>query len=48
LAGFLPRHQCRSRRLATTGPILVTLGWVVVFIAVFAPLSVRKFRAIDR
>ena len=34
--------------LATTEPILVTLGWVVVFIVVFAPLSVRKFRSIDR
>ena len=32
--------------LATTEPILVTLAWVVIFIAVFGPLGVRKFRSI--
>ena len=34
--------------LATTEPILVTLAWVVIFIAVFGPLGVRKFRSISR
>jgi len=29
-------------------PILVTLGWVVVFIAVFAPLAIRKYRNLSR
>jgi ABC transporter DrrB family efflux protein len=34
--------------LATTEPILVTLVWVVIFVVVFGPLSVRKFRSISR
>ena len=34
--------------LATTEPILVTLVWVAIFIAVFGPLGVRKFRSISR
>jgi ABC-2 type transport system permease protein len=29
-------------------PILVTLGWVVVFVLVFGPLGVRKYRNISR
>jgi ABC transporter DrrB family efflux protein len=29
-------------------PLLVTLGWVVVILAVFIPLSVRKYRTISR
>jgi ABC-2 type transport system permease protein len=29
-------------------PILVTLAWVVIFVAVFAPLGVRKFRNLSR
>jgi ABC transporter DrrB family efflux protein len=29
-------------------PILVTLGWVVVFVAIFAPLAVRKYRNLNR
>ena len=37
-----------SSSLATTEPILVTLVWVVIFIVVFGPLSVRKFRSISR
>ncbi len=37
-----------STSLATTEPVLVTLVWVVIFNVVFAPLSVRKFRAISR
>ena len=37
-----------SDSLAQSEPILVTLVWVVVFIVVFAPLSVRKFRSINR
>ena len=37
-----------STSLATTEPTLVTLVWVVIFIVVFGPLSVRKFRSISR
>jgi hypothetical protein len=29
-------------------PILVTLGWVVVIVAVFAPLGIRKYRNLSR
>jgi ABC-2 type transport system permease protein len=29
-------------------PILVTLGWVVVFVAVFAPLGIRRYRSMSR
>ncbi len=34
--------------LAVTEPGLVTLAWVVVFIAVFGPLSIRRYRSISR
>ena len=34
--------------LAVTEPGLVTLVWVVVFIAVFGPLSIRRYRSISR
>ena len=37
-----------SDSFASQEPILVTLVWVAVFIAVFAPLSVRKYRQISR
>jgi ABC transporter DrrB family efflux protein len=29
-------------------PILVTLGWIVVIVAVFAPLGIRKYRNLSR
>lgn len=29
-------------------PILVTLGWMVVLLAFFAPLGVRRYRLISR
>ena len=29
-------------------PILVTLGWVVVILVVFAPLAIRKYRTLSR
>ena len=29
-------------------PILVTLVWVAVFVAVFAPLAVRRYRNMSR
>jgi ABC-type multidrug transport system permease subunit len=29
-------------------PILVTLVWVVVFVAVFGPLGVRRYRSMSR
>ena len=34
--------------LASTEPILVTLIWVVVIVAVFAPLGVRRYRYMSR
>ena len=37
-----------SDSLASQEPFLVTLIWVAVFIAIFAPLSVRKYRQISR
>ena len=29
-------------------PILVTVAWMVVFLALFAPLAIRKYRNISR
>ena len=37
-----------SNSFASQEPILVTLIWIVVIVAVFAPLSVRKYRSISR
>ena len=37
-----------SDSLASQEPLLVTLGWVVVFVVVFGPLSVRKFQSLNR
>jgi ABC-2 type transport system permease protein len=34
--------------LPSQEPILVTLGWVVLIIAVFAPLGVRRYRSMSR
>ena len=34
--------------LASTDPILVTLIWVVVILAIFAPLGVRRYRSMSR
>ena len=37
-----------SDSLASTEPVLVTIGWIVLFVAIFAPLSVRKYRSMSR
>ena len=37
-----------SNSLPQQEPILVTLAWVVVFVVVFGPLSVRKFQSLSR
>ena len=37
-----------STSLAATEPALVTLIWIVVIIAVFAPLGVRRYRSMSR
>ncbi len=37
-----------STSLASTEPLLVTIIWVIVFIAVFAPLGVRRYRSMSR
>jgi ABC-2 type transport system permease protein len=34
--------------LASTEPVLVTLIWVVVILAIFAPLGVRRYRSMSR
>ena len=37
-----------SDSLASTEPALVTIAWVFVFIAIFAPLGVRRYRSMSR
>jgi ABC-type multidrug transport system permease subunit len=37
-----------SDSLASTQPALVTIIWVVLFIAVFAPLATRRYRSMSR
>ena len=37
-----------SASLASTEPLLVTLGWVIVIIAIFGPLGVRRYRSMSR
>jgi ABC-2 type transport system permease protein len=37
-----------STSLAATEPALVTLGWVVLIIAIFGPLGVRRYRSMSR
>jgi ABC transporter DrrB family efflux protein len=41
-------NPATSGSLASTEPILVTLGWVVVIIAIFGPLGVRRYRSMSR
>ena len=37
-----------SNSFPSENPVLVTLIWVVVFIAVFAPLGIRRYRSMSR
>jgi ABC transporter DrrB family efflux protein len=37
-----------STSLASTEPALVTILWVIVFIVIFAPLGVRRYRSMSR
>ncbi len=37
-----------STSLASTEPALVTIIWVVIFIAIFAPLGTRRYRSMSR
>jgi len=37
-----------SDSLASQQPILVTIGWVFVVVAIFGPLSVRRYRSMSR
>jgi ABC-2 type transport system permease protein len=37
-----------SNSLAATEPVLVTVLWVVVIVAIFAPLAVRRYRSMSR
>ena len=43
-----PETNPPTDSLASTDPILVTLIWVVVILAVFAPLGVRRYRSMSR
>jgi ABC-2 type transport system permease protein len=36
-----------SGSLAAQEPVLVTIGWVVLVIVVFAPLGVRRYRSMS-
>jgi ABC-2 type transport system permease protein len=41
-------NPATSGSLAVQEPLLVTLGWVVLIVAVFAPLATRKYRSMSR
>ena len=43
-----PETNPPTDSLASTDPILVTLIWVVVILAIFAPLGVRRYRSMSR
>jgi ABC transporter DrrB family efflux protein len=43
-----PNPTPPTTSLASTEPVLVTLAWVVVILAVFAPLGVRRYRNMSR
>ena len=41
-------NPTESTSLAAQEPLLVTLAWIVIFVAVFAPLSIRRYRRMSR
>jgi len=41
-------NPSNSGSLATTQPLLVTIAWVLVIIAIFGPLGVRRYRSMSR
>jgi len=43
-----PNPYPAGSSLASTDPILVTLAWVVIILAIFAPLGVRRYRSMSR
>jgi ABC-2 type transport system permease protein len=43
-----PHPYPAGSSLASTEPVLVTLGWIVVILAVFFPLGVRRYRNMSR
>ena len=43
-----PNPYPAGSSLASTEPVLVTLGWVVVILAIFAPIGVRRYRSMSR
>ena len=43
-----PEPEPAGTSLASTDPVLVTLIWVVVILAIFAPLGVRRYRSMSR
>ncbi len=43
-----PNPYPAGSSLASTEPVLVTLGWVVVILAIFGPVGVRRYRSMSR
>jgi len=41
-------NPIQSDSLAAQEPALVTIGWVIAFIAIFGPLAVRRYRRLSR
>jgi ABC transporter DrrB family efflux protein len=43
-----PNPYAASGTLPAEEPVLVTIGWMIVLLAIFAPLAVRRYRSISR
>jgi len=43
-----PNPYPAGSSLASTEPVLVTIGWVVVILAIFGPVGVRRYRSMSR
>ena len=43
-----PNPNPPTDSLASTEPVLVTIGWVIVILAIFAPLGIRRYRNMSR
>jgi hypothetical protein len=45
---YRSRGATPTRPSRTASPALVTILWVLVFIAIFAPLGTRRYRSMSR
>jgi ABC transporter DrrB family efflux protein len=43
-----PNPYAANGTLPAEEPVLVTIGWMIVLLAIFAPLAVRRYRSISR